>query len=299
MRVSYTDGYFVPLPPRHPFPMRKFPALHRLLLAEKLISDDDVVVPREAEWADLALVHTPSYLSHLSSGRLTKQQVRVMGLPWSQDLVRRSRLAVQGTINAAMMALMDGLAANLAGGTHHAFATHGAGFCVLNDVAVAIRVLQRSQWIRRAVVVDLDVHQGDGTAAIFRDDPNVFTFSMHGARNYPFRKEQSSLDLPLPDGTDDERYLSVLDDHLPDVIADFAPDVVFYLAGIDVMAGDRFGRINLTRSGLHARDAFVIGHCLRVGVPLTLLLSGGYASSPELTADLHAIAHREAAGARG
>lgn len=295
MRVSYSDGYFVPLPPRHPFPMAKFPALHRVLLDEGLVRDQDVVEPREAEWADLLLVHEPDYLSALAAGSLTLQAERRMGLPWSVDLVRRSRLAVQGTINASMMALVDGIAANIAGGTHHAFGSHGAGFCVLNDVAVAIRVLQRSLWIRRALVVDLDVHQGDGTAAIFARDESVFTFSMHGAKNYPFQKQRSSLDLPLEDGTVDDAYLSRLTQHLPRVIADFRPDLVFFLAGIDVMAGDRFGRVSLSRKGLHERDAYMLETCYRAGLPITLLLSGGYAATPGATADLHAISHREAA----
>jgi acetoin utilization deacetylase AcuC-like enzyme len=217
-----------------------------------------------------------------------------MGLPWSKRLVYRSRLAVQGTMNAAMMALEDGIAANLAGGTHHAFPGHGEGFCVLNDVAVAIRLLTQSCWIRRALVIDLDVHQGNGTAAIFRDDPNVVTFSMHGAKNYPFEKPSSTFDVPLPDATTDAVYLETLRLHLPDVLSHAEPDLVFYLAGIDVMADDRYGRMALTRDGLHARDRFVLETIRAAGLPVALLLSGGYAATPELTADLHAVTHREA-----
>ncbi|ARA93033.1 histone deacetylase [Rhodothermaceae bacterium RA] len=295
MRVSYTDGYFVPLPPRHPFPMGKFPALHRLLLEEGLIRPGDVVAPREADWADLLLVHTPEYLSKLAGGRLSRQEERRMGLPWSERLVVRSRLAVQGTINAALMALEDGRAANLAGGTHHAMPGHGEGFCVLNDVAVAIRVLERARWLRRALVVDLDVHQGNGTAAIFADDETAFTFSMHGAKNYPFHKPPSSLDVGLPDGTTDDAYLDALARHLPEAIARARADLVFYLAGIDVLAGDRFGRLALTRAGLYERDRYVLETLARSGLPVVLLLSGGYAPTPEQTADLHAIAHRAAA----
>lgn len=299
MRVSYSDGYFVALPPRHPFPMGKFPALRYVLQREGLIRDEDVVEPREADWSDLLLVHDRTYLARLAEGTLSKQEVRRMGLPWSGALVRRSRLAVQGTINAAMMALLDGISANLAGGTHHAFRTHGAGFCVLNDVAVAIRVLQRSQWIRRALVVDLDVHQGDGTASIFAGDDSVFTFSMHGAKNFPFQKQLSSLDIALEDGTDDDVYLSQLDGHLPSIIDRFRPDLLFFLAGIDVLTGDRFGRIALSRKGLQERDARVIETCHRKGLPITLLLSGGYARTPDATADLHAVSHREAARVYG
>ena len=294
MRVSYSDGYFVPLPPGHPFPMGKFPALHRLLLEEGLITPADVIPPRQADWADLLLIHTPAYLNALSAGTLPRRAIRRMGLPWSPRLVHRSRLAVQGTINAALMALHDGIAANLAGGTHHAFPDHGEGFCVLHDVAVTVRVLQRAHWIRRALIIDLDVHQGNGTAAILNGHTSVFTFSMHGAKNYPFNKVPSSLDVPLPDGTGDDAYLETLARHLPAVLEAARPDLVFYLAGIDVVQGDRFGRLQLTRAGLHARDRQVLETIHDAGVPLTLLLSGGYAATPEATADLHAVVHREA-----
>ena len=293
MRVSYHDGYSIPLPPRHPFPMPKFPALYRLLVEEGLLCEADVVAPRPADWADLLTVHTPGYLSRLAGGTLEKAAERRMGLPWSPALVHRSRLAVQGTINAALMALEDGLAANLAGGTHHAFPDYGEGFCVLNDVAVSIRVLERAGWIRRALVIDLDVHQGNGTAAIFAEDEAAFTFSMHGEKNFPFRKAASTLDVGLPDGTGDAAYLDVLARHLPGVLERARPDLAYYLAGIDVARGDRFGRLALTRQGLHARDGYVLEAVRRTGVPLVLLLSGGYAETPEATADLHAVAHRE------
>ena len=294
MRVSYSDGYYVPLPPGHPFPMRKFPALHDLLLHEGLLQPSHVVTPRPADWSDLLYVHTKDYLARLEAGRLSKQAVRRMGLPWSDRLVHRSRVAVQGTINAAFMALEDGIAANLAGGTHHAFPGHGEGFCVLNDVAVAIRVLMRSCWIRRALIIDLDVHQGNANAAFFADEPAVFTFSMHGAKNYPYRKPPSSLDVGLPDATADDAYLDALQTHLPYVIDNARPDVIFYLGGIDVMAHDRFGRTALTRDGLHARDRYVLETIHQSGCPVALLLSGGYAESPEKTADYHAVMHREA-----
>lgn len=274
--------------------MAKFPALHRMLLDERLLTSRDVISPRQADWSDLLRVHTDAYLSALAAGTLSKQAERRMGLPWSERLVVRSRLAVQGTINAAMMALEDSIAANLAGGTHHAFPGHGEGFCVLNDVAVSIRLLTQSCWIRRALVIDLDVHQGNGTAAIFAENPNIFTFSMHGAKNYPFRKPPSSLDVPLPDATTDETYLDALRHHLPKVIAQARPDLIFYLAGIDVMEHDRYGRTALTRDGLHARDGYVLETIKASGCPITLLLSGGYAATPERTADLHAVAHREA-----
>ena len=296
MRVSYTPDYFVPLPEKHPFPMGKFAALHGLLLDEGLIRASDIVTPREADWADLLLVHDRDYLDALALGKLSRQAERRMGLPWSQALVKRSRHAVQGTLNAAFMALEDGVAANLAGGTHHAFPGYGEGFCVLNDIAVAIRVLRRSGWIRRAMVIDLDVHQGNGTAAIFESDPDVFTLSVHGEKNFPFRKAVSTLDMGLPDGTGDEEYMEAIKPIISGALDRFACDLVIYLAGIDVLAGDRFGRLALTRDGLHRRDRFVLEEVRGRDLPLLCLLSGGYAESPGKTADYHAVVHREASG---
>ena len=314
MRVSYHDGYVVPLPQRHAFPMAKFAALRDIVLAEGVVAEGDLVAPREADWADLLLVHTRRYLDALATGTLSRQEERRLGLPWTDALVRRSRLAVQGTINACTMALEDGLAGNLAGGTHHAMPDGGEGFCVLNDVAVALRVLQQSGWLRRALVVDLDVHQGNGTAVFFGGDRawpagGVYTFSVHGARNYPFRKPPSTRDVGLPDGTGDAAYLEALAAHLPAALAEAAPDLVVYLAGVDVVAGDRFGRLALSRDGLAARDRFVCEAVRPSGVPLCLLLSGGYAArrapgqAPETlahaTADLHATVYRQAAAVYG
>jgi acetoin utilization deacetylase AcuC-like enzyme len=294
MRASYTPDYYVGLPEKHPFPMGKFPALHQQLLAEGLLRPEDVIKPGEATWQDLRLVHTEGYLDRLANSTLGPKAERRMGLPWSAALVRRSRLAVQGTLTAARMALKDGLAANLAGGTHHAFADFGEGFCVLNDIAVAIRVLVAEQRIKRALVIDLDVHQGNGTAAILASDTNAYTFSMHGAKNFPFKKETSSLDVELPDGMEDTAYLQTLATHLPTVFNAARPDLVFYLAGVDPVVGDRYGRLALSREGLRQREAMVLEALRVAGMPLVLLLSGGYAPTPEATAALHVIVHREA-----
>lgn len=294
MRVSYHADYFVELPPNHPFPMRKFPALCEILLAEGLIRWIDIVEPEEATWDDLRLAHREDYLCALLHGTLDPGAQRKLGVPWSPRMFHRSRLAVQGTLNSAEMALEDGIAANLAGGTHHAFPDHGEGYCVLNDVAVTIRVLQQRRIIRNALVIDLDVHQGNGTAALFEGDETVYTFSMHGEKNYPWKKAHSTLDVELPDRATDELYLDTLGQHLPGVISAAKPDLVFYLAGVDPMQGDRFGRLSMTREGIHERDRRVMMMCRHHGLPVTLLLSGGYAKTPDLTADLHAIAHREA-----
>ena len=295
MRVSYTPDYYVPMPEGHPFPMGKYPALHEILIREQLIRAEDVIEPHEADWSDIMLVHTADYLGALANGSLDRAAVRRLGFPWTPVLLRRSRLAVQGTIDAALLALEDGIAANLAGGTHHAFADHGEGYCVLNDVAVAIRLVQRSRSVRRALIIDLDVHQGNGTASVFGDDSSIYTFSIHGQNNYPLRKERSTRDVGVPDGMGDGAYLDTLVQNLPEVFDAARPDIVFYLAGVDPAAGDRFGRLSLTPSGIRLRDHCVLQEARRRGVPIVLLLAGGYARTPLETADLHAMVHREAA----
>ena len=294
MRVSYHPDYWIPLPERHPFPMGKYPALHRILLDEGLIRASDVHAPDEADARDLQLVHTRTYVERMLTGALEEDTKKRLGVPWTPELRRRARLGVQGTIDASRMALADGVAANLAGGTHHAHAGRGEGYCVFNDVAVAIRVLQREGRIRRTLVVDLDVHQGNGTAAIFEGEADVFTFSMHGEKNYPLRKERSSLDVGLPDKMEDSAYLALLQRHLLEVYERARPDLVVYLAGVDIVAGDRFGRLSMTRDGLAARDRLVMENTKARGLPLLLVLGGGYARTADITADLHAIAHREA-----
>lgn len=292
MRVCYTPGYYVGLPPEHPFPMGKFPALRDILIREGLTAPEQVMAPEPAAREHLELVHTTAYLDALEQGTLGARAERTLGLPWSQGLVDRSHLAVGGTVLAARMALEDGAAANLAGGTHHAFPGHGEGFCVLNDVAVAVRLLLAEGRIRRAAVIDLDVHQGNGTAVALAACAEGYTFSMHGARNFPFRKERSDLDVGLPDGAGDGEYMSALAEALPRVLAAADPDLALYLAGVDPMEGDRYGRLALSRAGLEARDRLILSSLQDRGVPVVLLMSGGYARSPEATADLHAIAHR-------
>jgi len=294
MRCAYHPDYYVPLPATHPFPMAKYPRLYERLRAAGWLVEREVIEPVEAVFDDLRLVHTDEYLEQLSNGTLDAAAIRRIGVPWSAALWRRSRLAAQGTLEAARAALVDGLAANLAGGTHHAFADHGEGFCVLNDVAVAIRVLQRDARIRRALVIDLDVHQGNGTAAIFADDPDVFTFSMHGERNYPTRKMRSTLDVGLEDGVGDEVYHGLLQQHLEAILGRFSPDVVFYLAGVDPAQGDRYGRLALSDDGLRRRERGVLGAVRSRGLPLVVTIAGGYASTPERTAELHALVFEEA-----
>ena len=296
MHVSYHPDYVIPLPEGHAFPMRKYELLHARLLAEGLLDPAEVHQPAEAEWDTVALAHDAAYLAKLREGTLSEPEQRRIGMPWSPALVRRARLAVQGTLDAAVAALEtpERMAANLAGGTHHALHDMGEGYCTLNDVAIAIRWLQREGFVGRAFVCDLDVHHGNGTAAIFAGDESVFTFSMHGARNFPMRKPPSSLDVPLDDGQGDDAYLARLAEVLPQALARFRPDLVFYLAGVDVVAGDRFGRLALSESGLASRDRFTIETVAGQSIPLCLVLSGGYARTADQTASLHAHCHREA-----
>jgi acetoin utilization deacetylase AcuC-like enzyme len=286
MFVSYTPYYYADIGEGHVFPIRKFELVRDRLLAEGTLAPREIVEPRQAAVEDVLLVHTEDYVTRLRAGALTPRELRRLGLPWSKALVRRSFLATGGTMAAARAALREGVGSNLAGGTHHAFPDHGEGFCVLNDVAVAVRVLRRDRLARRAAVVDLDVHQGNGTAAIFEGDASVFTFSMHGAKNYPLFKTRSSLDVELADGTGDEEYLETLARQLPRVF-EHAPDIVFYLGGADPYAGDKLGRLALTTAGLRARDEMVLRACRDRGVPVATVMSGGYAADIGDTVEIH------------
>ena len=286
MQVFYTPRYYADIGQGHIFPIRKFELVRNRLLAEGTLLPDEVFEPAAVAIEDVLLVHTVDYASRLCNGTLTAKELRRLGLPWSESLVRRSFYAVGGTIAAARTALAEGYGSNLAGGTHHSFADRGEGFCVLNDVAVAIRLLRKEGLIQRAAIVDCDVHQGNGTATIFGGDPDTFTFSIHGANNYPLFKARSSLDVELPDGTTDHDYLERLDSHLPDVFAT-DPDIVFYLAGADPYAGDKLGRLALTMDGLRRRDECVLRECYEREVPVITVLSGGYGIDINDTIEIH------------
>ena len=264
VKVLHHPDYVLPLPASHPFPMAKYAQVRQRLVAGGIVAEREVLEPWEASREDLDREHDAAYLERLFGPGLGPAEQRMLGVPWSSRLLRRSRLAVQGTIEAARLALREGLAGNLAGGTHHAFAGHGEGFCVLNDVAVAIRALQAERRLGRALVIDLDVHQGNGTASIFEGDDSVYTFSVHGERNYPMRKMRSTRDVGLPDGTDDGAYLEVLARHLPAVIDEARPGIVFYVAGVDVAAGDRYGRFALSDAGVRERERMVLGRAAEI-----------------------------------
>jgi acetoin utilization deacetylase AcuC-like enzyme len=287
VRAFYSDHFVLPLPEGHKFPMAKYSRLRERILAEGIVSPADLHEAPVASWEDLRLVHDPAYVDAVANGTVAPDIQRRIGFPWSPGMVERSRRSVGATIAAARAALDDGVAANLAGGTHHAFADRGEGFCVFNDVAVGVRVLQRDRHARRIAIVDLDVHQGNGTAAIFNGDDSVFTFSMHGEKNFPFKKETSDLDVALPDGTGDDEYLSELRRHLDAVLNSHQPDFVFYLAGADPFEGDRLGRLKLTIDGLRRRDQMVLSTCSTAGLPIAISMSGGYANDIDAIVTIH------------
>ena len=289
--------YSFPLPEGHRFPIAKYALLRDRVIADGIVEPERLHDPVSVAREDLLLVHTADYVDRFTSGRLSADEERRLGLPWSPALVERSYHAAGGTREAATFAVEHGggVAMNLAGGTHHAFASHGEGFCVFNDTAIAIRVLQRDHKIRRALVVDLDVHQGNGTHAIFAGDESVFTFSMHGGKNYPFHKIAGCLDVELNDGTGDDEYLERLSRKLPEVIALARADLVVYLAGADPHEGDRLGRLALTFDGLARRDVIVLEQAREVGLPVVVTIAGGYGRDIEDTVRVHATTARIAA----
>ena len=289
----------MPLPEGHRFPIAKYAAIRDGVVARALLPAAALEEPDRCDRAALGLVHTGRYVDAVMDGSLDGPEVRCLGFPWSAGLRERSLRTAQGTVEAARDALEHGLGINLAGGTHHAFADRGEGFCVFNDAAIAIRVLQHEGRITRAVVIDLDVHQGNGTARIFADDPDVLTFSMHGAKNYPFHRERSTLDVELPDGCDDAGYLAALDRHLEAVLDESRAELAIYLAGADPYRHDRFGRLGLGLEGLRRRDRRVFRACRRRALPVVLTLAGGYARKVEDIVEIHCATVAEGLAACG
>ncbi|HRV94772.1 MAG TPA: histone deacetylase [Anaerolineae bacterium] len=292
--IVYHPDYVTPLPPEHRFPMPKFGMIYHLLLREGLITPEQVHQPVIASSRLLEQVHTPEYIQAFSLGTLDAKAQRRIGLPWSENLVKRTRTAVGGTVLTAQLALQYGLACNTAGGTHHAFPDFGSGFCIFNDLAVAARTIRASGLAKKILIVDLDVHQGDGTAVVFQTDPAVFTFSMHCQANFPFRKQQSDLDIGLPEGADDAAYLDSLGAHLPDLLSQTRPDLVLYDAGVDPHHADRLGKLALTDAGLYRRDQLVLQTCLAQGYPVATVVGGGYAADVTVLAYRHILLFRAA-----
>ena len=299
-KLIYHEGYDLHLG-EHVFPSKKYRMIRERLLAERIAEPEDFLVPAPAADEDVLRVHTREYVDKLKTGSLSLSEIARLEVPYSTELIRACWLAAGGSILAGRRALQDGWAANIGGGFHHACPDHGEGFCVIHDVAIAIRKLQADGTIARAMVVDTDVHQGNGTAAIFGGDENVFTLSIHQEHNYPHLKPPSTVDIDLPDGIGDADYLAILEKHLHQAFHDFAPDIVFYVAGADPYREDQLGGLALTMEGLARRDAIVFDYARRNGAPAAITLAGGYARRVEDTIRIHVgtiLAARDAARAR-
>ena len=286
MRIFYSDHYVLPLPPGHRFPMSKYARLRARVLESDLAAAAHVAPAARDE--EILRAHCPAYLGRVVAGTLSAAEQRAIGFPWTPQMVERARRTSGATLAAGRAALADGVAVNLAGGTHHAFRDRGQGFCVLNDSAIAARTLQAEGSVERVAVIDCDVHQGNGTAAIFRGDSAVFSFSIHGANNFPFAKEPGDLDVELADGTGDRDYLEALERGLRETLARARPQLAIYLAGADPYYDDRLGRLALTKQGLLERDRLVLGMCGRAGVPVAVTMAGGYARDIDDTVEIHA-----------
>lgn len=285
MKAYYSDRFVLPLPAGHRFPMQKYRML-RQGVAETLPAVQFAEAPHATDGV-LALAHHPAYIRKVVTGSLSPEEQKAIGFPWSPEMVERSRRSTGATIAACRSAMTDGVAINLAGGTHHAQADRGEGFCVFNDAAIAARLMQAERQVARVVIIDLDVHQGNGTAAILATDDSVFTLSLHGERNYPFTKMQSDLDIALPDGTADDGYLAALEKALAEMFARFSPQLIIYLAGADPHEDDRLGRLKLTMAGLAARDAMVLQVARERSLPVAIVMAGGYGKQIEQTVAVH------------
>ncbi|MGL5081288.1 MAG: histone deacetylase family protein [Microcoleaceae cyanobacterium] len=293
--IVYHPDYVTPLPAGHRFPMQKFELLCNLLIRDGVVERSQVHTPElpPREWIEL--VHNPNYVQDYCAGILDAKAQRRIGLPWSLALANRTCIAVGGAILTARLALAHGLACNTAGGTHHAFPDFGSGFCIFNDLAIAARVMQQLGLAEKILILDLDVHQGDATALIFQTDPSVFTFSMHCEANFPARKQQSDLDVPLPVGIEDDEYLQTLDHYLPDVLSGVKPDLILYDAGVDPHVGDRLGKLALTDTGLWRREMQVLNTCIGQGYPVAGIIGGGYCDDLDALAHRHSLLHRASA----
>lgn len=288
MKAFYYDHFHFSLPEKHRFPLNKYRLLRERLEAEQLVSPLNLVVAPAATLAQISQAHDRDYIERVESGRLDRAEIRRIGLPWSAELLARVHRSVGGTVVTSRSALREGVAVTLGGGTHHACRDHGEGFCIYNDTVIAARTMQAEGQARHVVVIDCDVHQGNGTAQITASDSTIFTFSIHAEKNYPFRKIASDLDVGLPDGTGDRAYLEILHDNLERIGHTFQADLAIYLAGADPYQGDRLGRLSLTKEGLQARDELVLSFCRERGMPVAVTLAGGYGKQIEETVAIHA-----------
>lgn len=292
--LVYHPDYSFPFPEKHRFPMEKFGLLADYMRSKGLLTASNSYRPALCRQQWLTQTHCPDYLFRFARNRLSTREIRQMNLPWSEGLVRRTFLAPSGTVLTAQLALQHGIACHLAGGTHHAHFDHAAGFCILNDLAIAANVLLRQGGIQRLLIFDVDVHQGDGTAALLADEPRAFTCSVHCERNYPFQKQVSDLDVALPDGMDDEDYLAVVSETLQKAVELSRPDIVLYDAGVDVFEGDPLGRLNISEAGIRERDYRVLSELKRLGIPVATVIGGGYDDDRMKLARRHGIIMEEA-----
>lgn len=292
LKIAWSAIYAHPLPENHRFPMIKYELLPEQLLYEGTVSKENFFEPEPVDESLIVSTHAPEYWNRLRNLQLNKAEIRRTGFPLSSLLVERELVITNGTVQAALFALTYGIAMNIAGGTHHAFSDRGEGFCLLNDIAVAANTLLERGLCQKVLIVDLDVHQGNGTAEIFRNNKAVFTFSMHGEKNYPLHKETSDLDIALPDGTGDDHYLNTLKHHLPRLLEQFQPDFIFYLSGVDVLATDKLGRLGMSLAGCRERDAFVLKSCKENKIPVAVSMGGGYSQKISHIIEAHANTYR-------
>lgn len=292
--LIYHPNYVAPIANTNRFPMEKFRLLYEMLLTDGVARPEQFFQPELPDLDAIALVHDREYVDAYWQGNLAPKAQRRIGLPWSPELAYRTRIAVGGTLLTARLALAHGLACNTAGGTHHAFPSYGSGFCIFNDLAIASQVLRQEGLVKKILIVDLDVHQGDGTALIFQDEPDVFTFSMHCQINFPSIKQISDRDVPLREGMEDDEYLRTLANHLPDLLTEFQPDLVLYDAGVDPHIGDRLGKLALTDAGLYRRDMQVLSTCISQGFPVACVIGGGYCEDMRSLVYRHSLLHRAA-----
>ena len=294
LKIAYSPVYKYQLPEGHRFPMIKYELIPEQLLYEGSVTDENFFRPEQLTEAEILLTHSEEYLDKLNQLTLTKREIRDIGFPVTSALIERGKYIAKGTLDCIRYAAKHGVAMNIAGGTHHAYADRGEGFCVFNDFAIAVNILFANDEYSRILIVDLDVHQGNGTAKIFENDDRVFTFSMHGEKNYPLRKEKSDLDIGLPDKADDRTYLALLQKHLPKLIDDHEPELILYLSGVDVLATDKLGRLSLTREGCMERDRYVLEQCHRYDIPVAISMGGGYSHRIADIIEAHANTFRVA-----
>lgn len=294
LKIAFSPIYKYQLPEKHRFPMIKYELIPEQLIYEGSISESQLFHPGRLEEETILLTHDLEYWNKLKNLTLSEKEIRRIGFPLSANLIERGRHISQGTIDCALLAQQHGCAMNIAGGTHHSFADHGEGFCLLNDFAIAANYLLLKNLVSKILIVDLDVHQGNGTAKLFEHHNKVFTFSMHGAKNYPSRKENSDLDIGLPDQTEDEPYLKILRETLPRLIDEVEPDLIFYLSGVDVLATDKLGRLGMTLAGAKARDRYVFEICKKNNIPVAVSMGGGYSERVAVIVEAHANTFRVA-----